>query len=82
MIKKFTAVALLVCLFSCNSNSNEEATSNDTSTTEVGGVENVNGNIPDTAAMGATPNSENNQPLVDSSYADTANKTKPQKPKG
>ena len=74
MIKKITAVALLICFVACNSSSNEETTSTDSTTTEIGGVENVNGNIPDTTTMGATPNSENNQPRVDSSYADTATK--------
>ena len=77
MIKKFVTVALLIGLVSCNSNSSEESTTNDSTTSEIGGVENVNGNIPDTASMGATPNSENNQPHVDSSYADTAKKTNP-----
>ena len=75
-------MALSIWLVSCNGNNNENSSTTDSTTTEVGGVENVNGNIPDTAAMGATPNSGNNQPPVDSSYADTANKTKPQKPKG
>jgi hypothetical protein len=77
MIKKFIAASLVIFLFGCNSNNNEETTSNDSATTEVGGVENVNGNIPDTASMGATPNSGDNQPHVDSSYADTAKKINP-----
>ena len=70
-------VTLIIGLVSCNNNSNDEANSNDSTTTEIGGVENVNGNIPDTAAMGATPNSGDNQPHVDSSYADTAQKLNP-----
>ena len=82
MIKKFLTVALIIGVVSCNSNSNSEANSHDSTTTEVGGVENVNGNIPDTTSMGATPNSGNNQPHIDSSYADTAQKTKLQRPKG
>lgn len=75
-MKKFTAVALFLFLVSCNSNS-ETSSSIDSTTSEIGGVENVNGNIPDTAAMGATPNSPNNQPRVDSSYADSTTKTNP-----
>ena len=81
-MKKFIAVALTIGFISCNSSSNESTGSTDSTTTEIGGVQNVNGNIPDTTSMGATPNSPGNQPHVDSTYADTAGKTKPQKPKG
>ena len=73
-MKKLIAIILIVGITSCNSNSNDNTSATDSTTTEVGGVENVNGNIPDTAAMGATPNSGDNQPHVDSTYADTANK--------
>ena len=76
MIKFFITAALLIGLVSCNSDSNAEANSNDSTTTEIGGVENVNGNIPDTSAMGATPSSGSNQPHIDSSYADSAKKPK------
>lgn len=61
-------------MFSCNSNSDDNSSANDTTTTEVGGVENVTGNIPDTTTMGGTPNSQT--PPVDSSYADTTTKTR------
>ena len=73
-MKKYIAAALLIGFTSCNSSTNENTTSTDSTTTEIGGVQNVNGNIPDTTSMGATPNSSNNQPHVDSTYADTAHK--------
>jgi hypothetical protein len=73
-MKKLIAFIFIVGITSCNSNSNDNASATDTTTTEIGGVQNVNGNIPDTAAMGATPNSRDNQPHVDSTYADTATK--------
>ena len=73
-MKKLITFILIVGITSCNSNSNDNASATDSTTTEVGGVENVNGNIPDTAAMGATPNSGDNQPHIDSTYADTATK--------
>lgn len=76
-MKKFMALMLLISFIGCNGNSNETSTTSDTTTSEVGGVENVNGNIPDTTSMGATPNSGDNQPRIDSSYADTAKKTAP-----
>ena len=76
-MKKFTIMALSIWLVSCNSNNNENSSTTDSTTTEIGGVENVNGNIPDTTSMGATPNSGNNQPHVDSSYADTAKEVNP-----
>lgn len=66
-------MALVVGLFSCNNNDGQGAdTSADTTRTDIGGVRNANGNIPDTTALGATPNSDNNRPPIDSSYADTA----------
>ena len=74
-MKKLLAAAFVICFISCNSNSNDTSSTTDTSTTEIGGVENVNGNIPDTSAMGATPNSKDNRLSVDSSYADTTAKT-------
>jgi hypothetical protein len=81
IMKKFIGVILLIGFISCNSSNNENTSSTDSTTTEIGGVQNVNGNIPDTS-MGATPNSPDNQPHVDSTYADTVGKTQPQKPKG
>jgi hypothetical protein len=73
-MKKLIAFILIVGITSCNSTGNDDTSATDSTTTEVGGVENVNGNIPDTTAMGATPNSGDNQPHVDSTYADTATK--------
>ena len=75
-MKRLFAVALLIGLFSCGNNNDGQGadTSSDTTRTDVGGVENVNGNIPDTTATGATPRSGSNTPPIDSSYADTANK--------
>lgn len=74
-MKQIFALALAFGLFSCGSNEGQGGdTSNDTARTEIGGVENVNGNIPDTTATGGTPRSGNNMPPVDSSYADTATK--------
>lgn len=51
-------VLLAVVLFtaSCNNNSETSGTdASDTTTTEYRGVENVNGNIPDTMSTGAEP---------------------------
>lgn len=73
-MKLFFAMALLIGLFSCGNNSQDADSSSDTTRTDVGGIENVNGNIPDTTATGATPRSGSNTPPVDSTYADTANK--------
>ena len=75
IMKRLFAMALLVGLFSCGNNEGQGAdASADTARTDIGRVENVNGNIPDTTATGATPRSGTNTPPVDSSYADTANK--------
>lgn len=72
-MKQVFALALLIGMFSCNNNEGQGAdTSSDTARTEIGGVENVNGNIPDTTTMGGTPRTGDNMPPVDSSYADTA----------
>lgn len=74
-MKKLIGLALVVTLFSCNSNDGQGAdTSSDTARTDIGGVENVNGNIPDTTDRGATPRTGSNTPPVDSIYADTSNK--------
>lgn len=70
-MKKFIAVALVIGCISCNS-SNNETGSSDSTTTGIGGVQNVNGNIPDTTSMSASPD---HQPHVDSTYADTAHKS-------
>jgi hypothetical protein len=69
-------IALVSVFISCNSNSDKNTTTDEGGQTEIGGVENVNGNIPDTSAMGATPRSGNNTKPIDSSYADTANKAR------
>ena len=76
IMKRLIAMALLVGLFSCGDSNDGQGgdTTSDTARTDVGGVENVNGNIPDTTATGATPHTGTNVPPVDSSYADTANK--------
>jgi hypothetical protein len=48
--------AFLLLTVSCNSNSgSSEADASDTTGTEYRGVENVNGNIPDTMSTGAEP---------------------------
>jgi hypothetical protein len=73
-MKVLVISALAIVMFSCNSNSNDNSSANDTTSTDVGGVENVNGNIPDTTSRGSTPTSPT--PPVDSSYADTTTKTR------
>ena len=75
-MKKILYTAVLYAFIACNT-SGDKSSGSDTTTSEVGGVENVNGNIPDTGTMGATPNSPSNQTTVDSTYADTAGKTRP-----
>ncbi len=76
-MKHIIGLALIIVFMSCNGNGESTVTSSDSSSqTEVGGVENVNGNIPDTTNTGATPQSGNNMKAIDSSYADTANKVR------
>lgn len=56
---KFCSLLLMAALAaSCGNSSNTDTTETgtDTSATQYRGVENVNGNIPDTAATGAEPN--------------------------
>ncbi|OLY91292.1 hypothetical protein SAMN05444008_112178 [Cnuella takakiae] len=48
--------ALATSCGNSNNSSNTDSATNDTSVTQYRGVENVNGNIPDTAATGAEPN--------------------------
>lgn len=74
IMKKFFSAVLFISFISCNSNSNETTSTTDSSATEIGGVENVNGNVPDTTSGGATPNSGDNTTRVDSTYADTTKK--------
>ena len=72
-MKQIFVMVLLIGLFSCNNNDGQGGdTVTDTTRTDIGGVENVNGNIPDTTTMGATPRSGTNTPPIDSNYADTA----------
>lgn len=74
-MKKILAFFLLVALAGCGNNADKDGTTSDSTTqTEIGGVENVNGNIPDTTSTGGTPTSGNNTKAVDSSYADTTGK--------
>ena len=74
-MKKLIASIVIIGFISCNNANNETTSTTDSITTQIGGVENVNGSIPDTTSMGGTPNSGENQPHVDSSYADTVTKT-------
>jgi hypothetical protein len=55
------AAAITGVLTSCGNSSNTADASSDTSVTQYRGVENVNGNIPDTAATGAEPNTNYHQ---------------------
>ncbi|HVG13759.1 MAG TPA: hypothetical protein VM935_02325 [Chitinophagaceae bacterium] len=74
-MKKIFAFFLTIVLISCGNDSDSAGGASDsTGQTEIGGVENVNGNIPDTTATGGTPTSGNNTKAIDSSYADTTNK--------
>ena len=74
-MKKMFAFFLTVMLISCGNDSDSTGGTTDSAgQTEIGGVENVNGNIPDTTATGGTPTSGSNTKAVDSSYADTTNK--------
>lgn len=58
MYKLCSILLIAAMATSCgNDNSSDTgSTTNDTSVTQYRGVENVNGNIPDTAATGAEPN--------------------------
>ena len=75
-MKVIIALALMISMLSCNNSKTDTSSTTDSTTSEVGGVQNVNGNVPDTTSMGATPNSGSNTPHVDSTYADTAGKAK------
>jgi hypothetical protein len=77
-MKKITSAAFLILLMSCNSgDSSTKTTTADSTQTDVGRVENVNGNIPDTTLSGATPNSKDNASThIDSTYADTTKNSK------
>jgi hypothetical protein len=57
MTKLFGAAVILLTMAACNNNSEGSASgsSPDSPTTQYRGVENVNGNIPDTIATGAEP---------------------------
>lgn len=66
-------VMLAVILFaaSCNNNSETSGTeASDTTTTEYRGVENVNGNIPDTISTGAEPQTNYGSDTTDRSRED------------
>jgi hypothetical protein len=76
-MKRMLAIAILTSLFSCGNGGKSGDTSGDSAQTEIGGVENVNGNIPDTLSTGATPQSGDNATRIDSTYADTAKKLNP-----
>lgn len=56
-----TLIATALLFASCGNNSESADASADTSVTQFRGVENVNGNIPDTAATGAEPNTNYHQ---------------------
>lgn len=56
-----TAALLTGILTSCGNSSSTADTGNDTTATQYRGVENVNGNIPDTAATGAEPSTNYHQ---------------------
>ena len=71
MKKAFLVIAIASCFVACSGGENK---ADNNTPTEIGGVENVNGNIPDTNSMGATPQGDNSAGHVDSSYADTAGK--------
>lgn len=62
MKQLLTAAIITAALVSCgNSGSNTADVDSDTSVTQYRGVENVNGNIPDTTATGAEPNTNYHQ---------------------
>ncbi|WP_132051033.1 hypothetical protein [Pseudocnuella soli] len=56
MKKIVCALATVVLLASCGNDADTTDTVSDSANTTIRGVENVNGNIPDTAATGAQPN--------------------------
>lgn len=61
MVKLFCTLLIAAIFAGCGNNSQPADTSSDTSVTQFRGVENVNGNIPDTAATGAEPNTNYHQ---------------------
>jgi hypothetical protein len=72
-MKKVIAFFFAATLLSCGNNADTGDSNTDSGAqTEIGGVENVNGNIPDTTATGGTPTSGSNAKPIDSSYADTS----------
>ena len=73
-MKYFFSLVWVALLFGCSGGGESQGDDafNDAVRTDIGGVENVKGNIPDTITMGATPRSGDNAPPIDSTYADTA----------
>ncbi|MCU7550524.1 hypothetical protein OCK74_15505 [Chitinophagaceae bacterium LB-8] len=64
-------LAILLLGASCNNNGKGSETSGtDTTTTEYRGVENVNGNIPDTINTGAEPTTDYGSDTADTSSKD------------
>jgi hypothetical protein len=63
--------AIIIIAASCNNNGDRsEADATDTTTTEYRGVENVNGNIPDTINTGAEPMTNYGSDTTDTSHKD------------
>ncbi len=65
VMASFVFVTLLSCGNSGNNNNGSTTGTNDSGYNDIRGVENLNGNIPDTTATGATPHSDH--PPMDSS---------------
>lgn len=55
------AAACVALMASCGNSSDTTDTGSDTTVTQFRGVENVNGNIPDTGATGAEPSTNYHQ---------------------
>jgi hypothetical protein len=65
-MKKISVGLVLIIMLSCNSNSSS-TTDKDTTITNVSGVENVNGNIPDTTnTIKVEGSSQSSDPTNDS----------------
>ena len=70
-MNRLLLAAIIVLAVSCNNNSgNDESGDTDTTATEYRGVENVNGNIPDTISTGAEPMTNYGADSTDSSNRD------------
>ncbi len=64
---KFLFAFLIICVAGCNNNGDTSSSEKDTNVTNISGVENVNGNMPDTTnSITVDGSSQSSDPAKDS----------------